>query len=68
MSDPKQPERAPETIKTPGGTPGAYPMQLVILVVVFALAVGVYFFLTRGEADGGHLSGPRIERGAERAT
>lgn len=50
MSTPHERHGVPEKAKSPGST--AYPLQLVILIIVFAVAAGAYFYLTAGEDEG----------------
>lgn len=57
MSNPQERQGLPEKTKSPGSA--AYPLQLVVLIIVIALATGVYFYFTAGEDEGAGSLGPQ---------
>lgn len=64
MANPQQQTDKHASPATGGGV-GSYPMQLVILVIVFAVAIGIYIYFTSGEDQGASSSGPVIEQTLE---
>lgn len=62
MSNPQESQGGPEKVKS--ASTASYPMQLIVLLVVFAVALGVYIYFTSGDDDGGSMGG-RIEQTLE---
>jgi flagellar basal body-associated protein FliL len=66
MGNPQETRDAPAKIKS--ASSAAYPLQLVVLLVVFAIASALYIYLTSGDEEGsGSIrtpAAPMLERSA----